>query len=80
VNESTFDDIREYQEITDPADIYKLLGDIIILNRYKDNIDYLFERVVDVATLCWGNKDDKLGIKLQQEMIKFKVDIDDVVT
>ena len=80
VNESTFDDIREYQEITDPSDIYKLLGDIIILNRYKDNIDYLFERVVDVATLCWGNKDDKLDIKLQQEMIKFKVDVDDEIT
>lgn len=80
VNESKFDDIREYFEITDPADIYKLLGDIIILNRYKDNIDYLFDRVVDVATLCWGNKDDKLNIKLQQEMIKFKVDIDDEIT
>ena len=49
VNESIFDDIREYQEITDAKDIYKLLGDIIILDRYKGNIDYLFDRVVDVA-------------------------------
>ena len=79
VNESKFDDIREYFEITDPADIYKLLGDIIILNRYKDNIDYLFDRVVDVATLCWGNKGEH-DMKLQQSMIRFKVDVDDEIT
>lgn len=79
VNESVFEDIRAYQEITDPADIYKLLGDIIILNRYKSNIDYLFDRVVDVATLCWGNMGEN-GVKLHQYMIKFKVDIDDEIT
>jgi hypothetical protein len=79
VNESIFDDIREYQEITDAKDIYKLLGDIIILDRYKDNIDYLFDRVVDVATLCWGNMGEH-NVKLQQSMIKFKVNIDDEIT
>ena len=79
VNESVFDDIREYQEITDVKDIYKLLGDIIILDRYKSNIDYLFDRVVDVATLCWGNMGEH-DVKLQQSMIKFKVNIDDELT
>lgn len=79
VNESKFEDIAQYQEITDQQTIYELLSDLIILNRYKNNFDYLLERVVDVAVLCWGNKDEH-GLKLQQStIIKFKVDIDDTV-
>ena len=79
VNESRFSDIAQYQEITDPKDITKLLGDIIILNRYKDNFDYIIERVVDVAALCWSNPWEN-DLKLQQYMLKFKVDIDDTLT
>ena len=76
VNESTFEDLQQYQEITDVDTIIDLLGEVIILNRYKDNIDYLYERTVDVAALCWNNR-DKRGNKLQHTMIKFKVDLED---
>ena len=79
VNESEFEDIRAYYEITDAKTIYDLLGDIIILDRYKDNFEYLYDRVVDVAALCWSNLDDR-GNKLQHTPIKFKVNIDDNVT
>lgn len=78
INESEFEDIRQYQEITDSKTIYELLGDMIILNRYKDDFDYLYNRVVDVAALCWGNKDEN-GEKLQHTIIKFKIDIDDKI-
>lgn len=80
VNESRFPDIAKYQEITSVDTIYELLGDIIILNRYMDNFDNLIERVVDVAALCWGNKNEVDGTKLQQTHIKFKVDVDDEIT
>lgn len=79
VNESEFEDIRQYQEITDAKTIYALLGDTIILNRYKDNFEYLYNRVVDVAALCWSNLDDR-GNKLQHTILKFKVTVDDTVT
>lgn len=79
VNESEFDDIRQYQEITQASTIYELLGDMIILDRYKNNFDYLYDRVVDVAVLCWSNLDDR-GNKLQHTPIKFKVSVDDTVT
>jgi len=79
INESEFDDIRQYQEITDSKTIYELLGDVVILNRYKNNFKYLLDRVVDVATLCWSNKDEN-GEKLEHTMIKFKIDIDDKIT
>lgn len=78
INESEFEDIRQYQEITDSKTIYELLGDMIILNRYKDDFDYLYNRVVDVAALCWSNKDEN-GEKLQHTIIKFKTDIDDKI-
>jgi len=79
VNESEFEDIRAYNEITDEKTIHELLGDIIILNRYKNNFQYLFNRVVDVAALCWNNRDEN-GKKLQKTLIKFKVDIEDPQT
>lgn len=78
VNESRWDDIAEYQEITDPKDIVKLLGEPIILNRWKTDFDALITRVVDVATLCWGNPWEN-DLKLQQYLLKFKVDIDDSI-
>lgn len=79
VNESKFEDIRELHEITEAQQIYDLLGEIIILDRYKNNLEYLYERTVDVASLCWNNKDDR-GNKLQHTLIKFKINIDDKVT
>jgi hypothetical protein len=78
VNESEFEDIRAYQEITDTKTMDELLGDTIILNRYKENFDYLFTRVVDIGVLCWGNKDEN-GLKLQTHIVKFKVDVEDTV-
>ena len=80
VNESTFDDLREYQEITDAETIKELMGEPIILNRYKgaEQFDKLFNRTIDIAALCWGNLDDK-GIKLQRTPIRFKVDVDEEV-
>jgi hypothetical protein len=76
VNESEFEDIRQYQEITDADTIIDLLGDVVVLNRFKNNFDYLYNRTVDVAALCWNNRDEQ-GNKLQHTLIKFKVDVDD---
>lgn len=79
VNESRFDDLRELHEITKPEQITEFLGDVIILNRYKNNFDYLYDRTVDVAGMCWNNLDER-GNKLQHTPIKFKVDVDDTKT
>lgn len=79
VNESTFEDLRELNEITSTDQIHHLLGDPILLDRYKNNFDYLYERVVDVASLCWNNRDNN-GRKLQFEFIKFKKSLEDPVT
>ena len=78
VNETEFEDLKQYQEITDAEQITEALGDVIILERFKHNINYLLERVVDVASLCWGNKDEH-GDKLQHTLIKFTVHADDKV-
>ena len=85
VNESRFDDIRQYQEITSPDTIYELLGDVIILDRYRQKqfYDELYERVVDVAVCCWNihvNPADENSDVLQHTPIRFKVNIDDVQT
>lgn len=79
INESRFDDIVVYQEITDEGTIHELMGDPIILDRYKNNFDYLYERTVDIAVLCWNNKNDH-GMKLQHTLIQFKVNDDDEMT
>jgi hypothetical protein len=71
VNESTFDDLRELNEITTSDQIHEFLGDVVIIDRFKQNYDYLYERTVDVAGLCWNNRDDK-DEKLQHTFIKFK--------
>lgn len=81
VNESTFEDLRALNEITTPEQIYQFLGDIIILNRYKTNFyEYLYTRVIDVAAMCWGNRDEERDDVLQHTLIHFKVDVDDTVT
>lgn len=80
VNETVFEDLKKYQEITDAETICDLMGEPVILNRYKGEkeFDYLFEHTVDIAALCWGNKDDR-GNKLQKTPIRFKIDVDDTV-
>lgn len=79
VNESTFEDLRELTEITSSEQIHDLLGDPILLDRYAHNYNYLYERVVDIAALCWNNKDEE-GKKLQYTFIKFKKSLEDPVT
>lgn len=78
VNETEFDDLKQYYEITDANQIIEALGDVVILDRFKHNIDYLLTRTVDIASLCWGNKDEH-GEKLQHTLIKFTVHTDDKV-
>ena len=70
-NESRFKDLAAQDEITTPEEIKEFLGDIIIIDRFVHNYDYLFDRVVDVAAMCWNNKDIN-GNKLQHTFIKFK--------
>src|SRR5574344_120340 len=79
VNESVYPDIAALYEITDETQIYEILGDVIVLDRYVNNFDYLFDRVVDTAVLCWNNRNDH-GVKLQHLPIRFKVSVDDEVT
>jgi hypothetical protein len=79
VNESTFDDLKELQEITTVDQIHHALGDVILLDRFAKNFEYLYNRVVDVASLCWGNKDEK-GNKLQHTFIKFKKSLEADIT
>ena len=79
VNESQFDDLRELYEITEESQIHEFLDDPIILDRYVDNFDYLYDRVVDVAVLCWNNPGEHSD-KLQHTLVKFKVTVDDVET
>ena len=76
VNETSFDDLKQFHEITDSETIIDLIGDMVILNRYKNNFDYLYDHTVDVAALCWNNRDAR-GNKLQHTPIKFKIDVDD---
>jgi hypothetical protein len=85
VNESRFPDIRKYQEITSPDTIYELLGDVIVLDRYRHQDDYatLYERVIDVAVCCWNihvNPKNPDSDVLQHTPIRFKVKIDDTQT
>lgn len=71
-----FDDLNELEEITSRDQIYELLGDTIVLERYVSHFDYLMNRIVGVAELCWGNLDEH-GEKLQRTPIKVKRFIDD---
>lgn len=70
-NESRFSDIAEYDEITDSKIIHELIGDPVILSRFKTGIDVLIERTVDVAACCWNIMDENDN-KLQHTQIKFK--------
>lgn len=79
VNESEFEDIAQYYEITEQQVIYDLLGEIIILNRY-DDLDMLFRRIVDVATCCWNIHYGKNNDVLQHTLIKIKNNLENDVT
>lgn len=71
-----FDDLNALDEITSVDQIHELLGDPIVLERYKSKFDYLMNRTVGVAELCWGNKDSN-GDKLQKTPIRLKRFIDE---
>lgn len=79
VNETTFEDLKDLQEITSVEQIHKALGDVILLDRFAKNFDYLYNKVVDVAALCWHNRGED-GRKLQFTFIKFKKSLEDDVT
>lgn len=79
VNESRFDDLAQYYEITTPELLDELIGVPIILNHYTENINDLLERIVTITAMCWGNEDER-GNLLHQRLIPFKVDADDEVT
>ena len=79
VNESRFDDLAQYYEITTPELLDELIGVPIILNHYTENINDLLERIVTITAMCWGNEDER-GNLLHQRLIPFKVDTDDEVT
>lgn len=79
VNESTYEDLKDLQEITSVDQIHHALGDVILLDRFVKNYDYLYNKVVDVASLCWSNKDEN-GKKLQFTFIKFKKSLEDNIT
>lgn len=68
-NESLFEDIAQFNEITDVKTINELIGDIIILDRYGDMED-LFARIVDICTCCWNIEYDR--DVLQHTPVKFK--------
>lgn len=76
VNETEFEDLKSLYEITEESQIHEYLEDPVILDRYVNNFDFLYNRVVDIAVLCWNNPGQTTD-KLQHTIIKFKVSIDD---
>lgn len=78
-NESRFSDIAQYDEIYDSETIHELIGDPIILSKFKTGIDVLIERIVDVASCCWNIMNSN-NEKLQHTQIKFKVTDESEVT
>lgn len=73
---SLFDDLQQIVntdgEITNSEQIHELIGDPIIIDRYKGNFDFLFNRLVGIAELCWGLIDPDTNDKLQRTPIKIK--------
>lgn len=68
-NESLFEEIAKYDEITTPEIITEILGEVIILDRFGD-MDRLFEMVVDTCVCCWNIEYE--GDVLQHTPVKFK--------
>lgn len=71
-----FDDLNELDEITTSQQIYDLLGETIVLDRYRSKFDYLVNRTVGICELCWGNRDEN-GDKLQKTNIRIKKFVED---
>ena len=73
---SLFDDLVQIAntdgEITNATQIHELIGDPIIIDRYKGNFDFLFNRLVGISELCWGLIDPDTNDKLQRTPIKIK--------
>lgn len=78
---SLFDDLQQIVntdgEITNAKQIHQLIGDPIIIDRYKGNFDFLFNRLVGIAELCWGLIDPDTNDKLQRTPIKIKHSVED---
>lgn len=78
---SLFDDLQQIVntdgEITNSKQIHELIGDPIIIDRYKGNFDFLFNRLVGIAELCWGLIDPDTNDKLQRTPIKIKHSVED---
>lgn len=74
-----FDDLVDLDEITTADQIHDLLGDPIVLDRYRNKFDYLVNRTIGIAELCWGNKDEN-GDKLQKTLIRVKKFVDNPET
>ncbi len=78
---SLFDDLQQIVntdgEITNAKQIHELIGDPIIIDRYKGNFDFLFNRLVGIAELCWGLIDPDTNDKLQRTPIKIKHSVED---
>lgn len=79
VNETEFEDLKDYYEMTTSDQIIDALGDVIIIDRFRHNYDYIFNKTVDVCKLCWNNVDER-NEKLQHTLIKFKRKFDDTKT
>lgn len=73
---SLFEDLNDIAttdgEITTAKQIHQLIGDPIIIDRYKGHFDSLFDRLVGIAELCWGLIDPDTNDKLQRTPIKIK--------
>ena len=78
---SLFDDLAQIAntdgEITNAKQIHELIGDPIIIDRYKGNFDFLFNRLVGISELCWGLIDPDTNDKLQRTPIKIKHSVED---
>lgn len=79
VNESEFEDLAVYQEITDVETVKELIGVPVVLDRHIHDFDSLMRRIVDIAALCWKIHDDEINDTLEHYMVPFKVDAEDEV-
>jgi hypothetical protein len=68
---SAYEDLDGKEEITTVKEITDALGDTIVLDRYKHEIEWLRHKILDVAKLCWSNKDEN-GTPLERTLIKIK--------
>ena len=77
-NVSRFKDLEAYPEIPDEKTLRELVGEPLILSHYKDTVNDLFDRMIDIGVRCWNIRVDEFT-KLQQILIKLKKNDDDPV-